>query len=679
MSGVQFDIKVVTGGGAAAIDGISNSLGNAVKGTATLNGALSKIAAGAFAFNQIKSAVSGIANDFNAAIQPGIDFNTQMKDLQSITGVSNEVLEKIGKSARQNAKDFGVDASAGMESYKLILSQLSPEIAKQPAALDAMGKNAAVLSKQLGGDLAGATSILTTAMNQYGVSLDDPMQASKDMADMMNIMSAAAREGSAELPQIQTALQQSGLMAKTANVSFGELNSAIQVLDKAGKKGAEGGVAIRNVLAEIGQGSRMPQIAASALDQYGISTAALADKSKTMSQRLALLAPMMNDTSAMTAVFGKENVAAAMALVQNTGEMDRLTTATADTNAAQEIANTVMGSFEEKMARANAKMKDLGISLFNATEGFLPFIKIGGSALSMAANLGGAMSAVSTISDTKFGKAMSSASTKVLGFAKNIGLSALGLLKQAVQMGISAAATLGGYVMSLVTATAAQVGLNVAMTANPIGLIIVGIGLAVAAVSMLIIYWDEIWSVIKAFGKWLWDHSPFKIFTDLIERVFPGFKQAFVDLWAWLKKKFTDLIDWFRDAWKNIKGFFGFDTEDGSAATEEQVKAMSAAVDEVLIKPLKIEPVVTDGSGAGASGGSGTGKKYEPKQSKQLSSNISSGGSKPTSISLIIQKMQNQTTIHTTTLKEGAQRAGGMVVEELLSAINSINGKVATV
>ena len=55
---------------------------------------------------------------------------------------------------------------------------------------------------------------------------------------MMNVMAAAGQAGSAELPAISAALQQCGMAAKAANVSFEETNAAIQVLDKAGKKPA---------------------------------------------------------------------------------------------------------------------------------------------------------------------------------------------------------------------------------------------------------------------------------------------------------------------------------------------------------------------------------------------------------------------------------------------------------
>lgn len=79
------------------------------------------------------------------------------------------------------------------------------------------------------------------------------------MAQMMNVMAAAGQAGSAELPTIKVALEQCGMAAKAAGVSFEETNAAIQVLDKAGKKGAEGGVALRNVMSILATGRFLPK------------------------------------------------------------------------------------------------------------------------------------------------------------------------------------------------------------------------------------------------------------------------------------------------------------------------------------------------------------------------------------------------------------------------------------
>ena len=212
-----------------------------------------------FQFNQATQYIENLNQTFQNTIAPGAALNASLADLSAISGVTGEALADIESKARATAKEFGGSAAQAVESYKLLLSQLSPELAKTPAAMQEMGRNIAILSKTMGGDATAAATVLTTAMNQYGISLDDPMEASRKMAEMMNIMAAAGKEGSAELPTIQVALQQCGMMAKSAGVSFAETNAAIQVLDKAGKKGAEGGVALRNVMSILAQGRFLPK------------------------------------------------------------------------------------------------------------------------------------------------------------------------------------------------------------------------------------------------------------------------------------------------------------------------------------------------------------------------------------------------------------------------------------
>jgi TP901 family phage tail tape measure protein len=148
-----------------------------------------------------------------------------------------------------------------------------------------MGESVSVLSKSMGGDATAAAETLTTAMNQYGVSLDDPIKAARDMADMMNVMAAAAGVGSAELPQIKQALEQTGMSAKAAGVSFEETNAAIQVLDKAGKKGSEGGIALRNVMTTLAKGRFLPKDVQEELSAAGVSVQTLTDKWKLIRNR----------------------------------------------------------------------------------------------------------------------------------------------------------------------------------------------------------------------------------------------------------------------------------------------------------------------------------------------------------------------------------------------------------
>lgn len=318
----------------------------------------------------VKDVAQNLADGVSALTASGIRLDSQMHDLSAVAGVTGEGLKQIETFARESAQAFGTDASVAVEGYKLLLSQLSPELGKYPEALSAMGDCIQTTSKLMGGDGVAAAQVLTTAMNQYGVSLEDPTAASEEMARMMDVMAAAGQAGSAELPAISAALQQCGMAAKAANVSFEETNAAIQVLDKAGKKASEGGVALRNVLGQLGKGRFIEKQAAEEMAKAGIDVNALADNSKSLKERLEMLKPLLNDDALLSKFFGVENKNAARALIQGTDALEGFTTAVTGTNSATEQAAIKMDSYAERQARINQKFEDFKISLFQITGDF---------------------------------------------------------------------------------------------------------------------------------------------------------------------------------------------------------------------------------------------------------------------------------------------------------------------
>lgn len=321
-------------------------------------------------FDYAKNIAQSIADGFNQLSSAGVTLDSQMHDLSAVAGVTGDGLKQIETFARQSAKAFGTDAAVAVEGYKLLLSQLSPELGKYPEALSAMGGCIQTTSKLMSGDGVAAAQVLTTAMNQYGVSMEDPMAASEEMARMMNVMAAAGQAGSAELPAISAALQQCGMAAKAANVSFEETNAAIQVLDKAGKKASEGGVALRNVLGQLSKGRFVEKQAREELEKAGIDVVALGDNSKSLKERLEMLKPMLNDSALLSKFFGVENANAARALIQGTDALQGFTDAVTGTNSATEQAAIVMDSYAERQARVNQQFEDFKITIFQATGDF---------------------------------------------------------------------------------------------------------------------------------------------------------------------------------------------------------------------------------------------------------------------------------------------------------------------
>lgn len=513
MDGLNYNLNFTSNGGAifATINtGLDNVQNNVTKTTKVFGDCYKAL----LSVNLAADGMAQLSQMLDGVIAPGIALNTQMADLSAITGLTGQGLKDIEKAARDSAKTFGTDASQNVNSYKLILSQLSPEIAKSSEAMKLMGNNVNILSKTMGGDTVAATEVLTTAMNQYGVSTKDPIAASKAMADMMNVMAAGAKEGSAELPQIKQALEQVGMVAKTTGLSFVETNAAIQMLDKAGKKGAEGGVALRNVLTTLSEGRFASKDATFGLQQMGISTATLADASIPLTDRLRMLKPVMGDTALMTKVFGKENMAASIALIESADAQDELAKKISGTNTAVEQANVVMGSYQERMNRANAIMQDWKVSVFNATQAFLPYVK---HTMTFVTSMGEMARGYIAIKST-----LEAFLPKL--FVKTVATEAdtVATAESAVVTGGGSiinkiyASTIGSITRANLMATASQIGLNLAMLANPVGLVIIGI-LALVAVF-----------------KYLWDHS--KRFREILFGVWEAAKAVFNNIGVFIKR-----------------------------------------------------------------------------------------------------------------------------------------------
>lgn len=528
------------------------------------------------ALNQFTDYLGNLRNSFAETMAPGAALNASLADLAAISGATGKELDTVEKFARRTAREFGGSASGAVESYKLLLSQLSPELTKNTEALDAMGRNVAILSKTMGGDTTAAAEVLTTAMNQYGVSLKDPMEASRQMADMMNIMAAAGREGSAELPTIKVALEQCGMAAKAAGVSFAETNAAIQVLDKAGKKGSEGGVALRNVMATLAQGRFLPKDVQQELAAAGVSINDLTDQSKTLAERLTILKPVMADSALFSKLFGRENANAAMALVQGTEQVERWTDAISGTNTAVEQSKIIMETYNEKLARINARFDDIKISIFNCCGDLGIWVEVVAGALIPVSQLiplvSGLAKAILFLRTVNFKSAFSGVVTRIRSIIT-------GLMMMNVSLGVT-----GGFWTAFkVIAQNACRSIGVAIMNIPIvGWIAAGITVVIAVVQQL---WDKCkgfriavftaWEAIKAAGNAVWiilkaiGEQIAIAFNTVKEKVKPVI-DFYISMWSKVFNAVGSVFSWIKGAFNNVVGFI--------ASIPARVGAIFAAV-----------------------------------------------------------------------------------------------------
>lgn len=658
--------------------------------------------------NQLSQFVEGFSRTVDETLAPGAALNASLADLSAISGETGESLKTIERYARDAAKTFGGSAAQSVESYKLLLSQLSPELAKTPDALKAMGDNIAVLSKTMGGDAKAAAEVLTTAMNQYGVSLADPMEASRKMAQMMNVMAAAGQAGSAELPTIKVALEQCGMAAKAAGVSFEETNAAIQVLDKAGKKGAEGGVALRNVMSILATGRFLPKDVQEELTAAGVDINALTDKSKTLTERLQPLKTVLDDTALFTKLFGRENSNAAMALVQGIDEVNRYTDVISGTNTAFEQAGIIMESYNEKKARIQARFDDFRISIFNATGDFgiwvetvagslvplsqlMPLIMGVGKAMTLvkSINFAGVFSSLSrVVTAARYQLLFMNAELRTgqmvsIGFLGNITRATAAVVRFATVGLLSGIKALGAWVLSLVTggtASATFAGIaSGAFATFKVAAVSACRAVGIAIMNIPIIGWiAAAIAGLIALGVYFWNTSA--KFRAVLKGLGAAFVATFKGIWNLAKNVFGSIGDLIKAAFsldgKGIKeainrlkgGFSEFGSSVGKAFNDayEGEMARSKAEQEAKKKaeagdtddPVVVAP--DSGGGAISTGLAGIGGS--PDKADKIKN-----------INVTIEKVIDKFEIHTTNMHEDIGKVKEMVAEALTGAVNDVN------
>lgn len=423
----------------------------------------------------ISQSAQNISQSFEKFNGNFVSYQSAMAEVSAITGVTGIALEDLGKKAKSSAEQFGGEATDSLNTYKILLSRLGPDIAKSPKALAEMERNVRILSKTMGNDALGSVDALTTAMLQYGVDLSNPLQAQQEMTRMMNIMAAGAKEGASEVPSIADALKVAGVQAKQSNVSFAETNAVLQELSKGGKNGSEAGTALRNVLAKMSGEDVLPKEAILKLRSLGVNMSIVSNTSLPLTTRLRELKKAQSDATAVAQVFGVENAAAANIMMSSVNAQDILKGKIENTNVALEQANIMMDTQAEKQSRWNAFMNNAKITLGAYTAAFTPYVSAGANTISVMADLKNAhegyklaMNGLKTMLGlTADASILSAAKTKIVAAA------------QMVWTGVTYAATV------------AQTYLNAAMSANPIGVVIIAITALIAVIGLVINYWDS--------------------------------------------------------------------------------------------------------------------------------------------------------------------------------------------
>ena len=485
----------------------------------------------------------------------GVEFEQGMADLQAITGIVGRDLETISKTARRVGRESGLGAKGAVDAFTLLASQIQIDKIGLKGLIQ-LQKETITLAQAGGMSLSDAATAMAATINQFGLEASHANR-------VVNVLAAGSKYGAAEVTDLAQSFKVTGATAAAAGLSVEQTAGALEVLSQSNVKGSEAGTALRNVILKLQTTLGMD------LSKIGLADA------------LDSLKPKLKDVTYLAKVFGSENIAAAQYLITNAKAVEEMTTAVTGTSVAQEQAAIRTKTHAEQMKRIQANIDDLKISVFEFTGGLsgyasalgetavmlsqsLPLFFLIKGAMATTAKIVGGGIVVAFVKLTAAAKASVGAMQGAWVAAKAYSLTA--------QFMVGIFATLPGRVLAFTkaltlqkvatyAAAAAQKVLNIALTANPVGIVIAGITTLVAALVMAYKHCER--------------------FRRLIDSWVEGFK---------------GLASWIGKAWDAVKKFFGFGSEMEETA-DETAEAASAFGN--LQDALKgYQDVLTDNKGA---------------------------------------------------------------------------------
>jgi hypothetical protein len=234
------------------------------------------------------------------------------------------------------------------------------------------------------------------------------------------------------------------------------------------------------------------------------------------------------------------------------------------------------------------------------------------------------------------------------GFIKGLAMSGWAAVKAAGKWIWAGITGMGTYITSLAAATIAQLGLNVAMNANPIGIIVLGLMALGAAVYAIVKNWDSIKIWLIKLKDFVIKMNPFYWLLKGIDTLFPGFMDTLKRWWDTIVGFFKGIIDLFKGIWnKYIAPILGFDT------------SMNVDVNE----NLKFDTIPSNNSN----------NSNDNTLINEGISGITGGGTRPTNITVNVNKLVERLELHSQNLSEGLNEVESKVIQTLLRVLNSAN------
>lgn len=271
-------------------------------------------------------AVAGTAIYTTKAV---MDYEKELANLKSLTGATASEFKNYKSIIESVATSTNVGAVDIAQAFTAIGNSM-PELLKSSEGLAELTRQSVLLSRASNMDMLPAAESLTAILNQFG-------KGAEYAASAVDILAAGSKYGSSEIKDLQSSIVAFGRVADIGNITLKESVAITELVSKY-KKGADAGVELRNVFLEMGKGFAQDEAALKDLYRLGVNISLVADKTRPFNERLQEMSKIAYDNNAILHVFGKENAAMAVTLLQNASSLNDMTQKVSESGVAMAMA-----------------------------------------------------------------------------------------------------------------------------------------------------------------------------------------------------------------------------------------------------------------------------------------------------------------------------------------------------
>lgn len=464
----------------------------------------------------LKGPALAVAGAIGGIVTSSVNLEKKFSQTMNVAAATMGAPQKEMQKLQTLALDLGAATSfSANEAADAML-----ELAKgglSPATIQAGALEGTLTLAAAGGtSLATAAGIASNALNTFNIE-------GKDMAVVAAALSGGANASTASVESLGQALAQVGPGAVNAGLDIHETIGALAAFDNAGIKGSDAGTSLKTMLQRL-----VPQTerAAKAMRQAGLdfidaegNFVSLDNMAQQLKDSLGGLTESER-TTALNDIFGSDASRAASVLMTEGAEGIRnYISATKDQGAAEDAAQARMAGTAGALERLSGAWETLRLKI---GIGVAPLV------VTLADGLG-----------------------KVADF-----------LGEHLDIIGPVAAGLGVMAGAILAITAAQWAWNLAMTANPIGLIIVGVAGLIAGLALFFTktetgqkivktVWGGIKTAIGAVVDWFQGTA-----WPGIKAAWDGIVDAFQTAWRWIKSVWDGIVTAAKVAWTILKVVF---------------------------------------------------------------------------------------------------------------------------